>query len=44
MLPAIRELQADAEKMGHSLSQHIDYIKVWGGLRPPTQNWTTFYL
>ena len=28
MLPAIRELQADAEKMGHSLSQHIDYIKV----------------
>lgn len=28
MLPAIRELQADAEKMGHSLAQHIDYIKV----------------
>lgn len=28
MLPAIRELQADAEKMGHSLQQHIDYIKV----------------
>jgi hypothetical protein len=28
MLPAIREMQADAEKMGHSLAQHIEYIKV----------------
>jgi integrase len=27
MLPALREIQADAEKMGHSLAQHIDYIK-----------------
>jgi len=28
MLPAIREMQKDAEKMGHSLAQHIEYIKV----------------
>lgn len=27
LLPVLREIQADAEKMGHSLAQHIDYIK-----------------
>ena len=28
MIPALREMQEDAAKMGHSLQQHMDYIKV----------------
>jgi hypothetical protein len=28
MLPILRELESDAAAMGHSLQQHIDYIKV----------------